>query len=548
MSDRYTIKMPQLSDTMTEGVLVSWEKNIGDKVERGDVVATVETDKAIMDVEVFREGYLSGPLAPVDSTVPVGEPIGYLVPAPEEVSEAEAPVAAPVSEAQQSAPEPESAASAETPAPAAAEQSPAAAASPEGVVHVIKMPQLSDTMTEGVVVSWEKDIGAKIERGDVVATVETDKAIMDVEVFREGYLSGPRAPVDSTVPVGEPLAYLVEKAEQVVDAEAGATPRPAAKPAAEAPPAAPPASAAAQPAAAPSSAGLEPLPRPAGKLATPYARKLAAEYGIDLNVLQGSGPEGAITGSDVQHAFQQGQAAALAPATVASAAIPEVQVPGEGRKMTALERAISHNMSASLTMPTFHVTVHARPEALIRAAKKNGVSVTVAIARACALAMRAQPRINWAYQPVDKLVERGQVDIGMAVAADDGGLVVPVLRDAHLLGLADIEKGIAALANRARHGGLAPDDLKGGTFSITNGGVFGSMLSTPILNPPQSGILGMHNIQKRPIVKNDDIVIRPMMYLALSYDHRLIDGADAVRFLVTIKETLEYPASLTLDL
>jgi len=166
--------------------------------------------------------------------------------------------------------------------------------------------------------------------------------------------------------------------------------------------------------------------------------------------------------------------------------------------------------------------------------------------RAVCQAVSRYPALN-AYIEGDDIVYHNYVDIGIAVSSDKG-LVVPVLRDAHLLGLADIEKGIAALADRARHGGLTPDDLKGGTFSITNGGIFGSMLSTPILNPPQSGILGMHNIQKRPVVKQDEIVIRPMMYLALSYDHRLIDGSDAVRFLVAVKEALEYPASLTLDL
>lgn len=161
-------------------------------------------------------------------------------------------------------------------------------------------------------------------------------------------------------------------------------------------------------------------------------------------------------------------------------------------------------------------------------------------------AISKYPALN-AYIEGDDIVYHDYVDIGIAVSTEKG-LVVPVLRDAHLLSLAEVERGILALAGKARSGGLSPDDLKGGTFSITNGGIYGSMLSTPILNPPQSGILGMHTIQKRAVVENDAIVIRPMMYLALSYDHRLIDGSDAVRFLVAVKEALEYPASLTLDL
>ena len=190
MAEPYVIKMPQLSDTMTEGVVVSWEKAVGDKIKRGDVVATVETDKAIMDVEVFRDGYLSGPLAAIDSTVPVGEALALLVSSAEDVQTADS--------AGQLAGE------------RSAFSSPAAVAGPQGASYTITMPQLSDTMTEGVVVSWEKNIGDKIKRGTVVATVETDKAIMDVEVFRSGYLSGPLAAVDTTVPVGGAMAFLVD--------------------------------------------------------------------------------------------------------------------------------------------------------------------------------------------------------------------------------------------------------------------------------------------------------------------------------------------------
>ena len=531
MSDRYTIKMPQLSDTMTEGVVVSWEKNIGDKVERGDVVATVETDKAIMDVEVFREGYLSGPLAPVDSTVPVGEPIGYLVPSPEEVTEGEAS-APEAPQASRTAPAPAAEAA---PPPAASEASSGAvagkaAAPPAGVLHVIKMPQLSDTMTEGVVVSWEKNIGDKVERGDVVATVETDKAIMDVEVFREGYLSGPRAPVDSVVPVGEPMAYLVEQPGQVVDAEAGAAPRPAAAPAPDearatetvqvTSPAPPP----------PAPGEVVPRPRPAGKAATPYARKLAAEYGIDLETLQGTGPEGAITGSDVQRAYQQGQGG-VGPVAAPMPAMTEVQVPGEGRKMTALERAISHNMTASLTMPTFHVTVHARPEALIRAAKKSGVSVTVAIAKACAVAMAEQPRINWAYQPVDKLVERSQVDIGMAVAADDGGLVVPVLRSCESRDLESLNADWKDLVGRARSRRLKPEEFANPTFMVSNMGMLGVSLFDAIPTPGTAAILAIASVGEQG------------MPLTLTADHRVVNGAQAALYLNALKQAIEQPES-----
>ncbi|MCB1738677.1 MAG: 2-oxo acid dehydrogenase subunit E2, partial [Gammaproteobacteria bacterium] len=415
MAEPYVIKMPQLSDTMTEGVVVTWEKNIGDKVERGDIVATVETDKAIMDVEVFREGFLSGPISAIDSVVPVGGAMAYIVESAAEVQGegAQAPV--------------EAAAPAAAEAPAAVEP-----AKPEGATHIIKMPQLSDTMTEGLVVSWEKEVGDKVERGDIVAQVETDKAIMDVEVFREGYLSGPISPVDAVVPVGGAMAYLVDSADQVMTGEAAPVAKAAKHDSASSPSAQEPRHAAAShpvPGNQPPplrSGDIVPAPRPDNKHATPYARQLAGAMGINLNNLKGHGPDGVITGDDVRRAqpiARPTQIAAQVPAHV----LPEIQVPGNGRPMTAMERAVSASMTASLTMPTFHVSAYIPLAKIIKASKKAGVSVTVAIAKACALAMKKHPTMNWTYQPVDKLVERDNVDIGMAVSADGGGLVVPVL-------------------------------------------------------------------------------------------------------------------------
>ncbi|MDH5181681.1 MAG: E3 binding domain-containing protein, partial [Gammaproteobacteria bacterium] len=342
MAEPYVIKMPQLSDTMTEGVVVSWEKNIGDKVERGDIVATVETDKAIMDVEVFREGYLSGPMAEVDSTIPVGQAMAYLVASPEEVQhEGAAPAA--------------TAAVEETPA---ADQP--ADEAPAGDAYMIKMPQLSDTMTEGVMVSWEKNIGDKVERGDVVAQVETDKAIMDVEVFREGYLSGPMAEIDSTIPVGEAIAWLVADAAQVMDSKRSAVA--AAKPAAAEKPKSLPAGTAQAKTRVPAMpSGATPAPRPTNKKATPYARQLAGAHGIDLNSIPGTGPGGAIIAADVLNSNVQKTSTKRI-----------FQVPGEGRPMSAMEKAVSHNMEYSLSMPLFRVTVHLDPSALKTASKAKG--------------------------------------------------------------------------------------------------------------------------------------------------------------------------------
>jgi len=334
MPDTYVIKMPQLSDTMTEGVVVSWEKNLGDKVERGDIVATVETDKAIMDVEVFRDGYLSGPLTDVDSVVPVGGAIAYLV------SDASAVTDQASAGAQDSAAE--SSEPAAEPASVANDEKPAAAS------HVIKMPQLSDTMTEGVVVSWEKSVGDKIERGDVVATVETDKAIMDVEVFREGYLSGPMAAEDSVLPVGAAMAYLVDKADETVSGTSAGVPvansndvtSPSDQDARHQIAAAHPAPGHKAPARQ-LDMSVTPAPRPDNKSASPYARQVAAAMHVNLNPLKGSGANGVIVAADVMRAQPLERPSEVARQTPAHI-MPEVQVPGHGRSMTAMERAVSH--------------------------------------------------------------------------------------------------------------------------------------------------------------------------------------------------------------
>jgi dihydrolipoamide dehydrogenase len=543
MSDTYQIKMPQLSDTMTEGVVVSWEKKIGDKVERGDIVATVETDKAIMDVEVFREGWLSGPLAAVGDTIAVGEPIALLVPSKDAVGKAEAGSRAKTAKKDQ----PDDAAREQggekagrkasgapaksTTADVSGDAAAAGTGAPEGTTYTIVMPQLSDTMTEGVVVSWEKQPGDRIERGDIVATVETDKAIMDVEVFREGYLSGPVAAVDSVVPVGGEMAFLVAKEGQVVregtlGKRTAAAQQPAESDEDRPGKTAAPAMGVGSEEPAPYRSGA-PANRPPGKAVTPYARKLAGQLGVDLAQLSGSGPSGEITAGDVERAGAQ------RPAT-APQALPaslSVAVPGEGRKMTSLERAVSHNMTRALTMPTFRVTVHARPEALARAAKRSGMSLTVAIAKACALAMQEQPRMNWAYQPEDKLIERGNVDIGMAVTAEDGGLVVPVLRHCESRSLEELNDDWKDLVDRARKRRLKPEEYANPTFMVSNMGMLGVSLFDAIPTPGMAAILAIATAGEQGM---------PLMITA---DHRVVYGAHVAKYLTALKRLIEQPES-----
>ena len=379
--------------------------------------------------------------------------------------------------------------------------------------YVIKMPQLSDTMTEGVIVSWEKSIGDEVRRGDIVATVETDKAVMDVEVFRDGFLSGPIAPVDAVVPVTHAIAYLVDSADDVEQGEAEHTGQPAAAEA-EAQPATPAAiaPAAAQPVAA-TQPGAVPAHRPQGGKASPLARKLAAQVNADLDRLSGSGPGGVITAADIQHA----------------PAIYEVAVPGNGRPMRSMEKAIAQAMAASISMPTFHVTSHIHLETLIVAAKQHGVSVTVAIARACALAMKDHPKLNWCYQPENKLVERTQVDIGMAVAADDGGLVVPVLRNAESRDLAELNNDWKDLVARARTRHLNPDEFKGSTFQISNMGMFEVSSFDAIATPGLASILAIASNTEKGSA------------FTLTGDHRVVNGADVATFLASLKGLIEQP-------
>jgi len=375
--------------------------------------------------------------------------------------------------------------------------------------YVIKMPQLSDTMTEGVVVSWEKNIGDAVKRGDIVATVETDKAVMDVEVFRDGFLSGPIAAIDAVVEVTHPIAYLVESQDDVVQGEAGQS----AQPAAAATPAATsaPAPAAGKPALAPKAA---PTARPQGSKASPLARKLAAQQGVDIDRVSGSGPGGVVISNDVQRA----------PAPF------EVAVPGDGRPMKSMEKAISRAMASSISMPTFRVSSHIRLESLMGAAKSAGVSVTVAVAKACGLAMLQHPKMNWCYQPDDKLIERSQADIGMAVAADDGGLVVPILRGCEARELSELNGDWKDLVARARTRHLNPEEFSGATFQISNMGMFGVSYFDAIATPGLAAILAISSNTGNGSA------------FTITADHRVVNGADVANFLQTLKTLIEQPS------
>ncbi len=501
MSEPYIIKMPKLSDTMEEGVVVSWEKEVGDKVERGDIVATVETDKAIMDVEVFREGYLSAPIAEVDATIPVGEAMAYLVATAEEVQHGgDAPVES---------------------ATVSADEEPEEVAPLDDVpadAHTILMPKLSDTMSEGVMVSWEKEIGDKVERGDVVAQVETDKAIMDVEVFREGYLSGPMAEIDATVPVGEAIAFLVAASEQVLNTKKSASSPQATVDSKEKVKSLPAGTSKAKTHIPAMPHGATPAPRPKNKAATPYARQLAGAHGIDLNSINGTGPDGSIIAADVLNSNVQKTSTKRI-----------FQVPGEGRAMTAMEKAVAHNMEYSLSMPLFRVTVDIDPAALKTASKAKGFSLTVTLAKAAALAIEKHPIINAVYQHEDRIVERDQVDVGLAVETDGMGLVVPVLRDAATRSLAELSADWKDLVTRARARRLKPEEYSNPTFTISNMGMMGVAQFDAIPSPGTSAIFAISTLGPQG------------MPVTITADHRIVNGADAAKFLNTFRDLVQNP-------
>jgi 2-oxoglutarate dehydrogenase E2 component (dihydrolipoamide succinyltransferase) len=398
----------------------------------------------------------------------------------------------------------------------------------------IKVPTLGESVSEATIAKWFKNVGDAVKADEPLVELETDKVTVEVPAPVAGVLTAIVAEAGTTVAVGAKLGEL----------EAGATAK-AAAPAAAAPA---PAKAAA-PAPAPAAA-------PSDKQPGPAARKALSEAGLEAGNVAGSGKDGRVTKPDVAAAAT---APKPAPAPVAAApAAPRELGPREERvKMTRLRLRIAErlkqaqNTAAMLT--TFNeidmgAAMAMRSKYNETFEKRHGVKLGFMsiFAKACVVALKELPAVNAEIDGGD-IVYKNHYDIGVAVGTPQG-LVVPVVRDCDVLSFADIEKKIGDFGRRARDGKLTIDEMTGGTFTITNGGIYGSLMSTPILNPPQSGILGMHKIQPRPVAVGDKIEIRPMMYVALSYDHRIIDGREAVTFLVRVKECIEDPARLILDM
>jgi 2-oxoglutarate dehydrogenase E2 component (dihydrolipoamide succinyltransferase) len=396
----------------------------------------------------------------------------------------------------------------------------------------INVPALGESVTEATVGKWFKQVGDAVKADEPLVELETDKVTVEVNAPAAGTLSEIVAAAGMTVAVGAKLGAV----------SAGAA---AAKPAAPAP------KPVAAPAAAPAAPSTQATPGPA-------ARKALAEAGLDQSQVAGSGKDGRVTKADVAAALAAPKAAPAVSAAPPSPAAPRALAPREERvRMTRLRKRIAERLKQAQNNAAMLTTFNEADMGAVMALrakyneafeKRHGVKLGFMslFVKACVVALKEIPAIN-AEIDGDDIIYKNHYDIGVAVGTEQG-LVVPVLRDADALGFAEIEKAIAALGRKARDGKLGLEDLTGGTFTISNGGIYGSLMSTPILNPPQSGILGMHKIQPRPVAVGDKIEIRPMMYLALSYDHRIVDGKEAVTFLVRIKECIEDPTRLALDM
>ena len=424
----------------------------------------------------------------------------------------------------------------------------------------VKVPTLGESVTEATIGQWLKQPGDAVKLDEPVASLETDKVAVEVPAPANGVMGALQAQEGDTVTVGAVIATIEDSAPA-----AGNEPVAAREEKAQ-----PPASDTMPPKAAPAPPAPSAAPAPAAALDTstlsPAVRRAVLEHGVDPSKIKGSGKDGRLTKEDVLAAAQAKQAA---PAPSPTPAQPE---PVEGHapepaptasrreervKMTRLRQTIAKRLKSAqdtaALLTTFNdcdmsAVVAAREKYKEPFEKKHGVKLGFMsfFAKAACLALKDIPSVN-ARIDGDEIVYHDYVDLSIAVSAPNG-LVVPVVRNADQLSFAGIEKAIGDLGRRAREGALTMEDMAGGTFTISNGGVFGSLMSSPIINPPQSAVLGLHRIEDRPVVRDGAIVIRPMMYLALSYDHRLIDGREAVTFLVRVKEAIEDPARLLLDM
>ncbi len=512
------IRVPPLGESVTEATIATWFKKVGDAVAVDEMLCELETDKVTVEVPATTAGVLAEIVVKEGETVGVDALLAT-------IDEKAAAKAAP-------APKPDAKPGKE--APEASESAPANAREVE-----ILVPALGESVSEATVSTWFKSVGDSVVQDEMLCELETDKVSVEVPSPASGKLTAISAGPGATVPAGGILGTIAAGA-----AGATASSAPAAKPAA-----------------------AEAVPAKAARADVenaPSASKLMAERGLSPDQVEGTGRDGRIMKEDVLRTPTPVAAAPQpAPAAPAPAAIPRAPVAAEDAareervKMTRLRQTIARRLKEAQNTAAMLTTynevdmsgvMELRNEYKELFEKKHGVKLGFMsfFTKACCHALKEVPEVNAEIDGTD-VVYKNFVHMGIAVGTPTG-LVVPVVRDADQMSFAAIEKKINELGARARDGKLSMADMSGGTFTISNGGVYGSLMSSPILNPPQSGILGMHKIQERPVAIKGQVVIRPMMYLALSYDHRIVDGKGAVTFLVRVKEALEDPRRLLMDL
>lgn len=547
------VNMPRLSDTMEEGTVAAWLKKVGDKIEEGDILAEIETDKATMEFESFNEGTLlhigvaEGDTAPVDVLLAIigdeGEDISGLLnggPAPTEVEEE---------------PEVKSEAKVE-PAPVASSE---VTEIPEGV-EVIKMPRLSDTMEEGTVAAWLKNVGDTVEEGDILAEIETDKATMEFESFYNGVLlyigiqEGESSPVDEVLAVIGPAGTDVD-AVLNVKSSTGNIENAVAE-----------TNSAAESTSKTESTSHVVTTNDGQRIfASPLAKKMAADKGVNLADVKGSGDHGRIVKKDIETFTPVAKSAAIAnvavatatiavTAAVAGSAMTPIQLPvgeesSEEVKNSQMRKTIAKRLAESkFTAPHYYLTIEVDMDNAITSRKQindlpeTKVSFNDMIVKACANALKKHPQVNTTWKG-DTTQYNHHISVGVAVAVDDG-LVVPVLKFTDQMSLTQIGSAVKDLAGRARIKKLTPAEMDGSTFTVSNLGMFGILEFTSIINQPNSAILSVGAIVQKPVVKNGEIVVGNTMKLCLACDHRTVDGATGAQFMQTLRSYLENPVTM----
>ena len=532
--------MPRLSDTMTEGTVATWLKKVGDTIKEGDILAEIETDKATMEFESFNSGVLlhigiqEGQSAPIDSLLAIigkdGEDISSLISNSSNSKYKEEKV-----EVKEYLTQPTTQNLQPTTLPAG--------------VKVITMPRLSDTMTTGTVATWLKKVGDNVKEGDILAEIETDKATMEFESFNAGTLlyigikEGESAPVDSVLaiigPAGTNIAGIAENYSKGGNAPAVAKTETAAP------------VEAAQPIQEITTSTID----NARIFASPLAKQIARDKGINLSQVKGSGENGRIVKIDVENFTSSAPVAApqvealteIQPAS--KPFVPAGEVVTEEIKNSQMRKIIAKRLAESLfTAPHYNLTIEVsmdeamKSRAMINTVPDTKVSFNDMVIKACAMALKKHPKINSQWKE-DAITINHHVNIGVAVAVEDG-LVVPVLRFTDAMSLSQIGAGVRDLAGRAKTKKLLPAEMEGSTFTVSNLGMFGIVEFNSIINQPNSAILSVGAIIEKPVVKNGQIVVGNTMMLSLACDHRTIDGATGAQFLQTLKMFIENPVTM----